>query len=221
MWLRGFSCEALVLLVLHSPGEAHGRGALWCKGDWASGAENHTAVEKIPGSLGYFSVPFLSAIYNDTGQSTFPPLQPLPALHQPLVKLWWLQSHFLDWLSLGSVEVQQPPHLHLPVWHWDTAWAFTWRREKKIKSRWNCRAAPDGQKSQGCFCRLQQARPNRNQEIITASSSLASKLVFYSIFKFEGELFRFFFFLCINQHHLAWKYVFQKHHKIQTTKASL
>lgn len=124
----------------------------------------------------------------------FPPLQPLPALHQPLVKLWWLQSHFLDWLSLGSVEVQQPPHLHLPVWHWDTAWAFTWRREKKIKSRWNCRAAPDGQKSQGCFCRLQQARPNRNQEIITASSSLASKLVFYSIFKFEGELFRVSFF---------------------------
>lgn len=180
------SCTALV--------KAHGRTASWCKGDWASGAENHTAIEKIPSLLGYFSVPFLSAIYNDICQSTFPPVITLETLHQPLVRLWWLQTHFLDWLSSGSVEVQQPPHLHLPLQHWDIAWAFTWRREKKIKSRQNCRAAPDSQKSQGCFYRLQQARPNRNQEIITASSSLASKVVFYSIFKFEGELFRVFFF---------------------------
>lgn len=74
MWLRGFSCEALMLFVLHSPGEAHGRRASWCKGNWARRAENHTTVEKIPGSLGYFSVPFLSAIYNDIAQSTFPPV---------------------------------------------------------------------------------------------------------------------------------------------------
>lgn len=74
MWLRGFSCEALMLFVLHSPGEAHGRRASWCKGNWARRAENHTVVEKTPGLLGYFSVPFLSAIYNDIAQSTFPPV---------------------------------------------------------------------------------------------------------------------------------------------------
>lgn len=54
--------------------KAHSRRALCCKGDWASGAENHTAIEKILSLLGYFSVPFLSAIYNDISQSTFPPV---------------------------------------------------------------------------------------------------------------------------------------------------
>lgn len=47
---------------------------MWCKGDWASRAENRTAIEKTPGLLGYFSAPFLSATYNDVSQSTFPPV---------------------------------------------------------------------------------------------------------------------------------------------------
>lgn len=50
--------------------------------DWASRAENHAAIE----NLGYFSVPFLSAIYNDVSQSTFPPVTTIaPALGEAVV----------------------------------------------------------------------------------------------------------------------------------------
>lgn len=114
--LRGYSCKALVLLVSHSPGEGSWHEGLEVQRDWASRAENHTAIEKVPGSLSYFSVSFLSTIYIMTFlRAHFPQLHFTIAL----VKEWWLQSDFLDWLSSGSVEVQQPPYLRWPLQHWD------------------------------------------------------------------------------------------------------
>lgn len=39
-----------------------------------AGLKTTPPVERIPGLLSYFSVPFLSAIYNDTSQSTCSPV---------------------------------------------------------------------------------------------------------------------------------------------------
>lgn len=181
--LWGYCSKALVFLV-SQPAlvKAHGRRASWCKGIGQAGLKTTLQLKSLVTSLFPSSLLYIMTFL----RAHFPQLQPLLALHQPWVKLWWLQSHFLGWLSSGSAEMQQPPHLHLPLWD-----CFELSPEGGRK-RYNPGRITEqllmAKKSQGCFCRLQQARLNRDQGILTASSNFASKLGFYSIFEFEVQL---------------------------------
>lgn len=104
--------------------------------------KNTPQSKKTRDLLSCFSVPVLSAIYKDITRSTFPQLR-------PLAKLWWRRAAGCKAVSWTS-SVQAP-------WRCSNGPVFACHfGTEALKPPRSHRAATDGQKSRGSFCRLKQ-----------------------------------------------------------------